>query len=405
MRDGRTATLLTNLALLSAGIISSALAARVLGPTGRGDYVTWQTWAATIGVLALGGLPQVLVLDDWTLQRHRLVEIVAPLTVSLGLALVVAAGVSMTLQRDLVLMTAFILIVAATQCGAVGAVEAQRMGRMGVEFNAARAVPAVAGLLAMSALLLTGSSSAAVWLVTVGGLQAVAAIVWLVATAERRWPKRTPVRRTLVDSALLAPGNAVTMLQYRFDLLAVAAIYPPETVAFYATGVAAQTAVLAAGQAHGMLWFNRRAEHADHHAKLRAELYKTAATAASIAAVLATTSGLWVQWVYGSAFLPAVPVVVVLCGVGVVQSLDYLLAHECLLVGRGGRVPLYRLSSLAVLAVGFAVAVANSWPPAVIAILPGIGYALSSAVLLRVARSAKNHHPVPSAAVSDGSVA
>jgi hypothetical protein len=43
-----TATLLTNIALLGAGFLSSAIASRALAPTGRGEYVTWQTWAGTV---------------------------------------------------------------------------------------------------------------------------------------------------------------------------------------------------------------------------------------------------------------------------------------------------------------------------------------------------------------------
>jgi O-antigen/teichoic acid export membrane protein len=403
IRDVQTATIFTNMAVLSAGILSSAVVSRVLGPSGRGEYVAWQTWAATIGVLTIGGLPQVLVLDDWTPGRHRLAEIAAPLAVGLGLALVVAVGVSMALRPEHVVTGAFILIVAATQCGAVGAAEAQRMGHMGGEFNAARALPSGAALVAMSGLFLTGSSSVHGWLVTVGGLQAVAMIVWLVVTAGYRGPARAPVRRTLANSLVLAPGNAITMFQYRFDLLAVAAFFPPETVAFYATGVAAQSAVLAAGQANGMLWFARRnADRIDRRDEVRVELYKTAATATGAAVVLALTSGIWVHRLYGSAFQPAVPVVVVLCGVGVLQSLDYLLAHECLMLGLGGRIPLYRMASLGVLASGFAVAVSHSWPTVAIAALPGLGYALSSVALLTAARSAQDPDLESSASPGSG---
>jgi hypothetical protein len=115
--SGRSATLCTNGGLLASGILTSILVSRMLGPTGRGHYVTWQTWAATIGVFALGGLPQVLVLDDWTPGRHKPRELLAPLAMTVGAALAVLAGLSAFLRPDWIVFTAGVLVVLANQFG------------------------------------------------------------------------------------------------------------------------------------------------------------------------------------------------------------------------------------------------------------------------------------------------
>jgi O-antigen/teichoic acid export membrane protein len=403
--SGRSATLLTNGGLLASGILTSILVSRVLGPTGRGHYVTWQTWAATIGIFALGGLPQVLVLDHWTPGRHKPRELVAPLALTVGAALAVLAGLSAFLRPDWIVLTAAVLVVLANQFGSLGASEAQRMGRMGIEFNLARIVPQAASLLAMVGLLVLRSGSYPAWLTGVAVCQAGATALWLWYRSDRGARRPVSARPTVTDSVRLAPGSWVTLLQYRFDLLAVTALFRPEIVAFYATGLAASGAVLAAGQSRGMHWFSRQGGmFTNRPGALGRELRRTAGIALAVAAPLALLGRVWVAAAYGSAFLPAVPIVAVLCGVGVIQSVDYLLAHECLIVGLGSRVLLFRLPSIAAVAAGFGLASAQHWPAAAIAVVPGAGYALSSAVFLVAIRSRRavtpSAPPVPEPAAA-----
>ncbi|MEE6259043.1 lipopolysaccharide biosynthesis protein [Plantactinospora sonchi] len=390
-RVGRVGTLLTNGALLSIGVITSVTISRALGPSGRGEYVTWQTWATTLGILALGGLPQVLVLDDRSRGRHTLGEVLRALAVTLCVGVVMVAVLSALWRPHWVVLVASILVVTATQFGSIGPSEAQRMGRMGMEFNAARVTPQLAALLAMTGLLLAGPRSVSVWLLTIASLQAVAVIVWVVLATERGTVPGTSTGRTLKHSLRLTPGNIVTFTQYRLDLLVVTALFSHETVAFYAIGLAAQNAVLAAGQSYGMNWFARRgSEFSDRHRALRRELRKVVVMTLAIAVPLAASSALWVTGLYGTGFSPAVSVVAVLCFVGIAQSLDYLLAHECLMSGRGSRIALYRMPSLTMLIIGFGAVGLLGWPIHVAALIPGLSYLLSSAVFLVLSRSAVN---------------
>jgi hypothetical protein len=84
---GRVPTLLTNVGLLASGVGSSIIISRSLGPVARGEYVAWQTWAAAGAILALGGVPQVLVLDENTPERHKRADVAFILLATLGCAL------------------------------------------------------------------------------------------------------------------------------------------------------------------------------------------------------------------------------------------------------------------------------------------------------------------------------
>lgn len=390
--SGRGATLATNLALLCSGVASSVLVSRTLAPAGRGEYVTWQTWGATIAIVAIGGLPQVLVLDPRAAGRHTTRELLPALAATAGFGALAVAVLAFVRHPGAALALGTLLALVTNQFASIGPSEAQRMGNMGFEFNAARLTPQVAALVGMGVLLYTRAGSAAAWLIVVSAFQAAATLAWILGTAGRRTQLLTRGRRAgsahappaaaavglLRDALVLAPANWATQVQYRLDILAVATLFPPATVAYYAIGAAAQSAVLAAGQAGGMYWFARR----PGSASLRVELGKTTAIALLLAVPLAATVPLWLPVVYGHAFAPAVPVVMVLCGVGVAQSLDYLLTHDALKSGRGARAVLYRLPALAALVVLYATAAHAHWSLTVLALIPGVGYVLSSGMFL-----------------------
>jgi O-antigen/teichoic acid export membrane protein len=131
-----------------------------------------------------------------------------------------------------------------------------------------------------------------------------------------------------------------------------------------------------------MYWFARR----PGSASLRVELGKTTAIALLLAVPLAATTPLWLPVVYGRAFAPAVPVVMVLCLVGVAQSVDYLLAHDALKAGRGARAVLYRLPAVVALVALYATATGAGWSLTALALVPGAGYLLSSVTFLATRR-------------------
>jgi hypothetical protein len=249
----------------------------------------------------------------------------------------------------------------------------------------------------MVACLVARTTDPAIWILAVCSAQACALIGWT-SLATQRGQRSTGTDRRLVRATLhLAPGNWVTVLQYRLELAAVTVIFPSQIVAFYAIALAAQAAVTAVGDASGMHWFARQgAEFDNRRPQLRGELLKTAGLTLACALLVAAVSELALGVVYGRDYLPALPIVATLCGVGVVKSVDYLLNKECLMLGVGGRLGLYRLPALVTLVLGLALVKITALPVIVAGLLSGLAYALSAAALASVARSAYRTSQQPS---------
>jgi O-antigen/teichoic acid export membrane protein len=393
----RAATLGTNATLLLVGLLTSAALSRLLGPEGRGLYVTWQAWASALAIAAAVGLPQVVVLDAGRVGRHRLRDLLAPLAVTGVLGVVAAVGAGLLFLDAGAALLGVVLVVAVTQLAAVAAGEAQRAGRMTGAFNVVRLAPPAAAVLAIGVLATTEGRSPAVWLAGVSAAQVgvlVLALYWVTRPVENGPSGPVAGTRMLGAAARLAPTTWVTMLQYRADLLAVAVLFPPSVVGFYAVGVAAQTAVAAAGQVGGQHWFARSRTAGPR--SLRRELVGTAALSVAVAAVVGVSAPWWIPAVYGAAFAPALPLVAGMCLVAVVQSVDYLLAHEVMLSGRGTRIAVYRAPGIALLAIGLVAVAAVGGDALTVVALSGTGYAVSVAVMVAVVsrrRSAGRRRP------------
>ncbi len=384
LRNGFAATLLTNLALLLGGIASSVVISRTLGPVGRGEYVKWQTWFSTIALAALGGLPQAVVLDRALRGRHGLGDLLRGLSRTYAIAALAVLIIGITLRPGWPVIVAALFMTTTTQLYAVGAAEEQRMGQMTLAFNVIRLLPHAAALLAMACLVPRAATAPWQWLVVVAGFQALALVLWYLPTITREGVVRAGTVG-IAGAWRLAPANWTTQLQQSLDLLAVTVLCPHRQVAFYALGAAAQGAVVAVGQSVGMIWFShQRQACADRRRKLHIALRRATVIAITMAIPVAAGSTIWVPYVYGKAFLPAVPVVVALCVVGVIRCLDYLLAQECLIAGKGSRLPLYRVPGLVVMAAGFLVAGYWSLGLLAFAAIAGLGHTASVVNFLRV---------------------
>lgn len=377
----RCATVASNAALLLGGVGTSVIVSRLLGPDGRGAYVTWQAWAGAIGLASFAGLPQVVVLDNWSSRRHHFMDLAVPLmlTTALGSTIVIALGLSVFGAG--VQLLGMALAVAAFQAAGVAASEAQRLGHMVGEFNVVRLLPVGVGLLTIGALGLSPNRDPAIWVAAVGGVQAIAltaSLLWVTRPIRFVSEARGNWRKMLVESARLGPATWITLVQYRADLLAVSLIFPPNVVGYYAVGLAAQSAVSAIGQVGGQHRFARGSVgHTGSSLSLRGELLATVGLSCVSGLVIGATAEWWIREAYGQAFLPALPLVIAMSAVGVLQSVDYLMLHEMLLLGRGAQLALYRLPAALVLVLGFLVVNALGQPPLVAVACSAAGYAAS----------------------------
>lgn len=333
----------SNLVVVALGLGTSVISSRHLNPAGRGQLVSWQSWATTLTTLSALGYPQLLVTDKLLPRRLGLRDIRWEVSGVSCIAILVAIWATALLGGPPIALVGAACMALSGMLNALQIALAQRSGAMGLEFNLLRLAPPIAGLAACVVLLGISRSGPSVWFTCIGVAQLVAVLtcwLWLrmprvnVCGARRRW----------LSTLALLPISWITLLQYRADLLLVTLLFPKDIVAFYSIGTAAQSAAFAAGQSGGMLWFGRQ-----RNGSVRSALLSTAATSASVSALVILTSWILVPTIYGQSFAPAIPVVIVLSGISVPLSMDYLLTHIAMKDGTHQRTLLVKASGLLLL--------------------------------------------------------
>lgn len=400
LKTGSLPVAATNVLILLCGMSSGILVSRALGPDGRGEYVAWHALAAVAGSAAFVGCPQLVVLlgrAGWRVGRSELLAAVAAATCLASIVTTVALYRS----ASVAVLIGGILVVASTQLGSLGPSLAQREGRMAWDFNAARMMPQLGGLLAVAILALTPSRSSATWLVIVASFQAVGTLWWVWRHAPSGCSDITQSVRRLAGGAVkLGPFTWISLLQYKGDIVLAGLLLPASVVGYYAVGLSAQAAVFAIGSAGGMHWFSSTDDMARN---FRREITKSLGLATLAGLALATTAPFWVPTLYGPAFAPAIPLVALLCAVGVLQTADYFVTHEGLLGGVGPRIALLRLPGvLLLLATAFLTADAAA-ARYVLAVAAGVSFAVSGLLIhLFAQRSRQCHLPTAAVLLSDG---
>ncbi|MCM3884761.1 lipopolysaccharide biosynthesis protein [Frankia sp. R82] len=357
------AVLAGNAGTLLLGTATGALAARALGPTGRGELLTLQTWASMLAMVLSLGVSQALVTED-DADEGLLAPLLAQaaMVAAIGAALFTAAAVGGFGHRDDLEFGPFAvlgasLFAAATIVGSNAAGLAQRRGRMGGEFQVVRLVPA-AGTLAVFVLYAAiGQRDPVWWLGALALTSLVPPLAYHLQVLRRprfrRWRRRRPgaVHPPTVDrgdrpgvrvlpssafmrGALGAYGTVVgAQLIYKLDLLLVAILRPAREVAFYGVAVAFATACATICQATGMVVFSRLRTLVDPRARARTVRRATLATlglATVIATSVALVAPLAIRVVYGADFVPATTATRVLVLAAIPQAVDYLLIHVLL---------------------------------------------------------------------------
>lgn len=396
-KTGSLPIAVTNVVLLCSGVVTGVGVSRALGPEGRGEYVAWQALAAVFALTGFVGCPQSVVLLGREGLRVGRVELSA---VVAGAAVVgtMLSAIALAALGDgsIVVLVGVVLVVVSTLFGSLGSSLAQRDGRMTWDFNAARVVPQVAALLAVGVLVLSQSRSSAVWLLFVALCQSAGSFWWFWRHAPGHSPDPHESTRRLARNGLkLGPFTWVSLLQYRGDIVLAGLLLPRSTVAYYAIGLSAEAAVFAVGSAGGMRWF--AADNREGRSLVR-ELGLAVALAVAVALAFALAAPLWVPFLYGEQFAPAVPLVALLSFVGVLQTADYFLVHEGLLRGIGARMALLRLPGVTLLLVVGLFTAKMDQAPYLLALGAGFSFAVSGFVIHFAARRARANRPLESTA-------
>jgi O-antigen/teichoic acid export membrane protein len=341
--------LATNVAVMGLGVAASIAAARILGPTGRGELAALLTWAALAGALVQLGLPQALTYfaarhPEATLDVARSgARLMVWQFAALG---VVSLGCSATLGRFVPqlggIAPAILMLVPPTLlCTYVAAV--LQGAASPTDWNASRLLGALPYPVAVvTAWGARDHSPAAIVLLagTLGWVAALVGVALLLARSSRR-------RGASVECAALAGfglrshwGNLAWLANARMDQLIMSLALPLASLGHYAVAVSVASVLTPIPSAFANVVLGRvaRAERSDARRELRQALHGTAILTAGLAVAAGGTTPWLLPLFFGAAFGPAVPATLILLPATVLLGLNYVMSDALRGAGRPGTV-------------------------------------------------------------------
>jgi O-antigen/teichoic acid export membrane protein len=329
-----------NFGLAALALVTGSLAARLLGPQGRGELAAIQTWAAFVALLASLGLPDAVVYFTGrtpTKSATYLTSAVAAMLLSavpFALAGYLLMPILLKAQSATVIATAqWYLVAFVFLMATVGMLLHPLRGRNDfVVWNLLRILAIATWLVVLIVVWLTDKATptavAAGYLVS---LVVVGSITLYVL--KRRvpgpyalkldlWP---PMLRYGLPSALSALPQ---MLNLRLDQMLMAAFLPASLLGYYAVAVAWSAAVSPMMQGIGAVLFPRvaiqgsTAEQVDTLGR-GTRLGVLVAVVLSVLLLLVTPLGL--RLIFGRAYVPAIPAALILVFAGGISGVNLIL--------------------------------------------------------------------------------
>ena len=358
-------TAATNILLAALGMVSGVLAARLLGPHGRGQLAAIQTWPTFVAVLAMLGMPEAVV--------YFSARMPAEAGQYLGSAVAVALVSSVPCMLLGYLLTPLMLhaqaptIVRAGRWylllvlifASAGMLPNSLRGRSDfASWNLMRVMP---NALLIGVLLLAWICVRAVpTFVATGNLVALALLVVpFAAMIARRvpapfTPDPTKIPQMLQYGLPCMMTGVPQMLNLRLDQMLMGAILPPRDLGFYVVAVAWSGAAAPLLTAVGAVMTSAVASTADtaHGARrLAAGARVTAALASVLCVSLAVVTPLAIRILFGERFGVSIPAALVLLPAAGILGFNLVLQEGLRGLGRPYAVLRAELAGLAVTAI------------------------------------------------------
>lgn len=259
-----------------AGLLTSVLIARALGPTGKGLLTTLAVWAQFLGWVACFSLDKAMVVLSRTSGADLVVNEalyharrVVRATVPIVLAFAVVLGMRL-FPGEWPLIGALLVALAVSAHSelAMGWYLAMDREDSFIRFRLSQPLLYFAFALCI-VVFFRGKATSLQTIVLAVGL--VASLAIPVAVASRRWQPRAPIARSNGLRRLLrfaAPAQLGSVLQYlnsRLDLIVLPLIAGPAVVGLYSVGAAASQLIITVGSAgalRGIMGKGRRRDFA-----------------------------------------------------------------------------------------------------------------------------------------------
>lgn len=337
-----------NVLLLVFGTATGLLAARLLGPRGRGQLAAVMNWQILAGGVAALGLPDAIVYFTARSPREAARHLGTAMVLVLGVSVPVTAAVWFALPVLLSAQPAAVVALARLYALSIP-IEALwalpdrtlRGQRDFVRWNALRLVPPAMYLGALVTATLTGRDSVR-WVVLAylvcRSLSLPAVLVWVQRRSGGRLQVERRLARPMVRYGIPSMLSVLpSSLNFNLDQLVMAGFLPDRTLGLYVIGVTWSNMTNPLALAFSSVLFPRIAS--DHNTHSRVRNYAQGSRigllcSIVLSAVFLPLTPFVLPLFFGSSFRPAVPAALVLVGSSVFTGWNYVLEEGLRGLGR-----------------------------------------------------------------------
>ena len=358
-------TMVANTALAILALVTGMLAARILGPTGRGALAAIQIWPTFIAVIAMLGLPEAVVFfssrDSDNAGQYLVTAIIIALLVSIPFLLVSYFLLPLLLSaQSLEIITAarwYLLIIPLY--ASVGMLLHPLRGRNDLlAWNILRLVTPIGWLfviiVAISLNKKTPQWLASNYLIFLGIL-----FLPLLLIIRRRIPGPFRPNRIFGKPMLKygLPSMAGTVPQFlnlRMDQMLLAALFPAGELGLYVVGVAWSGALAPLLTAIGAVGFPQiAAKRTDYAQKelLASTIRISLVFALFLALITLAVTPIAVPLLFGSRFSPAIPAALILVVAAAISNFNIILEEGIRGYGQPKHILLAELCGLLITAI------------------------------------------------------
>jgi O-antigen/teichoic acid export membrane protein len=348
-RPGRSASLsrrvlftaMTNGGLAVLGLATGVLAARLLGPEGRGEFAAIQNWPMVLAALASLGLPDALVYFVARSQARagRLVGSAVALALLSSIPFVVLGylvlpGVLLAQTPATIEAARWCLVLIPLSAFGIG-VQALRGLLDIVAWNLLRIVPGLAWLVMLVGAYTMGVSDSrtlTIFLIVASALTLVPILLVLRARISGPYTPDPGLWRPMVKFGLPSAVNTLpNLINLRLDQLLMAMFLPPEALGLYVVAVAWSMIPGLAVSALGTVLFPHLASVPPSVARdhMLAQILRFAVTGCvGVTAVSLLAAPLMVPALFGAGFRGAIPAALILVPAAGVLALNGVMADS-----------------------------------------------------------------------------
>jgi O-antigen/teichoic acid export membrane protein len=354
----------SNILLALLGVVTGALAARLLGPDGRGQLAAIQMWPNFLAAIANLGLPEAVVYFSArsTPNSGRYLGSAVVMTLLVSAAFLAAGYFALPLllpaqSADVIWAARWYLLLLPVQ-----AIYLPQHSFRGLsDFTAWNALRFLAGFGWLAVLVygaLSGHTAPAFFALAYLAVLTVLALPMLQLTWRRvPRPYRPDVREWMPMLRFGLPSvtsGVPRMLNLRLDQMLMAALLPAHTLGLYVVAVTWSNAVSPLPSALANVLFPRTAAQTrpeDRHRVFAKGIRFAVLSTVSVAAAVLVVTPWMIPTLFGAAFADAIPAAFVLVVAAAIASVNMVIEEGLRGLGRPVMVLWAELAGLAVTAV------------------------------------------------------